>query len=450
MFEGWDAAGKGSTLGRLLQPLDPRGFKVHVIHPDTHETVGRPHLWRFWVRIPARGSISLYERSWYRDAMDGYVHKEMTREEFTAAQERIRVFERQLMDDGTIVVKVFLHISREEQAERFKKLRKKADTAWRVGTSQRRQQKEYAAYAKAAGDLFTGTSTADAPWHIVSATDKRYTEVQVAKILVEAFEKALHRKPPAIKKAPTARVSKSGPLADADLSVSLSRKEYKEELPLLQEEARRLQHLCYLEQMPVVMVYEGWDAAGKGGSIRRLVRMMDPRGYEVVPVAAPAGDEKLHHYLWRFWRALPRAGHFAIFDRSWYGRVLVERVEGFATPLEWQRAYQEINEFESQIAESGSAIIKYWFHVSKDEQMRRFRERQADSDKHWKITDEDWRNRKKWDQYWVATSDMLEKTSTEYAPWTIIEGDDKAHARVKALRVMVKTVAEALEKHRRR
>ena len=196
-----------------------------------------------------------------------------------------------------------------------------------------------------------------------------------------------------------------------------------------------MQHLCYIQRRPVIFAYEGWDAAGKGGNIRRLVRKLDPRGYEVIPVAAPEGPEKTHHHLWRFWRALPKAGHFAIFDRTWYGRVLVERIEGFATPGEWGRAYREINEFEQELTDYGAILFKFWMHISNEEQLQRFEARQNTPEKQWKITDEDWRNREKWDAYWEAVSDMIERTSTVQAPWTIVEGNNKLHARAKTLAV---------------
>ena len=205
-----------------------------------------------------------------------------------------------------------------------------------------------------------------------------------------------------------------------------------------------MQHLCYIQRIPVVIVYEGWDAAGKGGNIRRLIRELDPRGYEVIPIAAPQGDEKTHHYLWRFWRALPKAGHFTVFDRSWYNRVLVERVEGFAAPRDWMRAYSEINEFEQQLVEYGCVVTKFWLHISKEEQLRRFESRQNDPARQWKITEEDWRNRAKWDAYWEAVSDMLDRTSTAHAPWTIIEGNDKLHARTQALQTLIARIQKAV------
>ena len=231
-----------------------------------------------------------------------------------------------------------------------------------------------------------------------------------------------------------------------DLSCSLDRDAYLAELAELQRRLYRLEHKMYVARIPMVIAYEGWDAAGKGGNIRRLTGGMDPRGYEVIPIAAPTQEELAHHYLWRFWRNVPKAGHIAIFDRTWYGRVLVERVEGFSSEEQWKRAYQEINEFERQLAEFGTVIVKFWLHISQEEQLRRFEARQTTPGKCWKLCDEDWRNRKKWPQYELAVLEMLERTSTTFAPWTIVEANDKHYARIKALRTVVNALEGALRK----
>jgi polyphosphate kinase 2 (PPK2 family) len=267
----------------------------------------------------------------------------------------------------------------------------------------------------------------------------------VAEALTAAFQQAtkIHEtgeSTVAASSLPASTRHETSPLARVNLGLAVPHEDYDKRLPKLQAELRRLQHLCYVHRTPVVVLYEGWDAAGKGGNIRRLVRELDPRGYEVVPVAAPQGDEKTHHYLWRFWRALPKAGHISIFDRTWYGRVLVERIEGYARPCEWGRAYREINEFEAELADYGAAIIKFWLHISKEEQLARFEARQNTPDKTWKITEEDWRNRERWDSYWAAITDMVERTSTVHAPWTIVEANDKYHARVKALETVIKRI----------
>ncbi len=436
ILEGWDAAGKGSTLNRLLKALDPRGFNVYYIAPPTKAESMFPPLRRFWIMTPEKGTINIFSDSWYRLVLD----EPETPADEARNYDRIRVFERQLADSGTVVVKFFLHISKKEQAKRFKKMSKDPAFAWKVTKDAKRRHKHYDEHCLAVEDMLRETSTPYAPWTVVPSTDERFRNVTVAETLVAACERALARPVETPEPTPDTRPRRSSPLSRANLQLALGEDEYNDRLPKLQEELRRLQHLCYVQRKPVVMLFEGWDAAGKGGAIRRLTRELDPRGYNVIPIAAPDGAERNHHYLWRFWRALPKAGHFAIFDRTWYGRVLVERVEGFATPQAWTRAYREINEFESELAAYGTAVFKFWLHVSKEEQLERFESRQTDPNKNWKITEEDWRNREKWDAYYDAVSDMIEWTSTVHAPWTIVEGNDKLYARIKILQ----TVADGL------
>ena len=231
-----------------------------------------------------------------------------------------------------------------------------------------------------------------------------------------------------------------------DMALAIDKETYKKKLVELQVKMRELEFAIFNQRIPAIVVYEGWDAAGKGGNIKRVVEKLDPRGYSVISIAAPRGDEKTHQYLWRFWNHIPKAGHIAIFDRSWYGRVLVERVEGFCSTEDWKRAYQEINEFEGQLDSFGTVIVKFWINITKDEQQRRFDERQNDPFKNWKLTDEDLRNREKWDTYSEAVEEMLLRTSTHYAPWTIIEGNDKYHARIKTLQTITDAIEAALGK----
>ncbi len=444
VFEGWDAAGKGSVLNRLLQPLDPRGYKVHNIKEPTLEERMYPALCRFWLTAPARGTIAIYNHSWYRQVLNERVEGNVNGAGLHQAYERIRTFERQLQDDGAVVVKFFFHISKKEQAKRFKRIAKDPAFAWKVGKAERKRHKKYSDYHQAVEDMLRETSTSYAPWTIVPATDEDFAEVMVAETLHAALKAALAGGERTASQPVISAPRRTSPLDRVDLSVEIERKEYDKALPKLQSELRRLQHLCYFARTPVIIVYEGTDASGKGGNIRRLTRGLDPRGYEVVPVGAPQGEERRRHYLWRFWSALPKAGHFTIFDRSWYGRVLVERVEGFAKPHEWERAYREINEFEQQLVEFGAVLVKFYLHISKDEQLNRFKERETLPHKRWKLTDEDWRNRERWEDYWDPVSDMIERTSTPHAPWIIIEGNDKRYARVKALRTVVDWLSQSL------
>ena len=445
VMEGWDAAGKGTAISSLLEPLDPRGFDVRATSAATQEEALHPPMWRFWRTLPRRGAIAIYDRSWYGQVLVERVDKLVPKRVWQAAYERIRVFERQLTDDGAVIVKFWLHISEKEQRKRFKKLEEDPALAWKVTKDDWRHHKQYEEYAGAVEDMLRETSTPNAPWTLVPAHDRRYAHTQIAETIVAAMEGALARGPAKAPRKPRLRKRRTSVLDRADLSLSVPRKEYERRLPKLQDELRRLEHRLYEHRVPVVILYEGWDAAGKGGNIRRLTRKLDPRGYEVVPIAAPQGEERDHHYLWRFHRVLPKAGHITVFDRTWYGRVLVERVEGFASEEECRRAFREINEFEHDLVEFGTVVVKFWLHISKEEQLARFNQRKKMAHKTWKITDEDWRNREKWDVYWIAVSDMIERTSTPECPWTIIEGNDKLHARIRAIEVVVDAIHRALD-----
>ncbi len=447
VFEGWDASGKGTAIGRLLRGLDPRGYKVHKPGPPTEDAIMRPPMWRYWQLLPPHGRIALYDRSWYSQVLDDRVFASKGDQSWADAYQRIRTFERQLVDDHAVVIKFWLHISKKEQKKRFKKLADDPVTAWRVSAMDRKRHKRYDRFTDAVEDMLRETSTASAPWTVIPAHDRRYAHVRIGETVAAAMENALTRKHS--EPAPIAEVHlpnrRTSPLDRVDLSLSIARDTYRDQLRDLQKELHRIEHRMYVERIPAMIVFEGWDAAGKGGCIRRMVRDLDPRGFEVAPYGAPEGEEKHHHYLWRFWRNIPKAGHLTIFDRSWYGRVLVERVEGFATPEEWQRAYREINEFEQELAQFGMVIVKFWMHISKDEQLNRFKSREETPHKEWKITDEDWRNRERWDAYWQAVSDMIERTSTPDAPWTIVEGDDKPHARIKTLETVITAIGQTLD-----
>jgi polyphosphate:AMP phosphotransferase len=451
VFEGWDAAGKGESIAKLVERLDPRGVRVHPISAPLEEERLRPFLWRFWTKVPGRGEMAVFDRSWYGRVMVERVEKLIKPEQWRSAYNEIAQFERMLTDDGMVIVKFWLHISEKEQKKRFKEIEKSKYDSWRVTKEDWEHHKQYDAYAQAAEEMFERTNTAYAPWTIVEATDKRYRLIKVFKTLADAMQTALNAKagqaaPP--KRAARASVSVQAlkemetVLDKVDLTKALKRKDYEEQLKEYQFRLRELEFRCFDERRPVIVGYEGWDAAGKGGNIRRVTEALDPRGYSVIPIAAPKGDDATHHYLWRFWRQIPKAGHLAIFDRTWYGRVLVERIEGFCSEAEWRRAYQEINEFELSLTNFGLILVKFWLHISKEEQLRRFKEREKIEYKQYKITEEDWRNREKWAAYRQGVVDMLQNTSTSYAPWTIVEANDKLWARIRTL----STIVEALEK----
>ena len=448
VFEGMGAAGKGVQINRLIQALDPRGFDVYACDRPTEDEQMRPFLWRYWTKTPAKGRIAVFDRSWYRsvqvDRFDG-----LTREDKLGdAYQDILSFEKQLCDDGTGIMKFFLYIDKDEQKKRFKKLEGSKETSWRVTEEDWNRNKDFDRYLKMNEEMLEKTDTDYAPWVIIEAVDKDYAALKIVSTVMDRLEYELeHRRPEDEKTAQrqeskTRERFKNGVLSGIDLSKSLTEEEYKTRLKKLQKRLAELHSELYRLRIPVVIGFEGWDAGGKGGAIKRLTSNLDPRGYRVNPTAAPNDIEKVHHYLWRFWNSVPKAGHIAIFDRTWYGRVMVERIEGFCSEAEWRRAYQEINEMESHMANAGAVVLKFWLHIDKDEQERRFRERQANPAKQWKITDEDWRNREKWDQYEEAVNEMLIRTSTTYAPWIVVEGNDKRYARVKVLQ----TVVDALEK----
>ena len=456
VIEGWDAAGKGTLINEMIQALDPRGFNVYAIQSPNEEESLRPFLWRFWTKLPSRGRMAIFDRSWYRRLLFERIDKTCDEQQLQDAFQDIPAFERQLADDGCLIIKLFLHISKKEQAIRLKKLADDPAASWRVTDRDWQHHKQYDEYLTAIEEMIQKTDASYAPWTIVEAHNRRFATVKLLTTLIKALEEktatvtaAVSRVKDAVPAAPVTPIRTydipsldSSIITQVDLSKSLDDEKYQKRLKEAQERIREIEYMLYRKRIPVVGLFEGWDAAGKGGAIRRLTQNMDPRGYTVVPIAAPNEEEKAHQYLWRFWKMMPKAGHIAIFDRSWYGRVLVERVEGFCRPEDWRRAYQEINEMEEQWHEYGAVLVKFWMHIDKDEQKRRFEERTATPEKQWKITGEDWRNREKWAQYEAAVDEMLFRTSTIHAPWTIVEANSKNYARVKVL----ETVIQAIEK----
>ncbi|NIA20427.1 MAG: phosphate--AMP phosphotransferase [Anaerolineaceae bacterium] len=453
VFEGWDAAGKGTVINRLTQAMDPRGFMVHPTSAPNETERFFPWMRRFWAALPPAGRFAIFDRSWYGRLLVERVDGLLSKEQWTQSYEDIQQFERQLTDNGTVIIKFWLHIDRKEQRRRFKRLAGKSATAWKVGKAERRQNRRYGEWLEAIEEMLERTSTPHAPWTVVEANQGRYARVKVFETVMAALQKEIDRRaanPPA-KPKPMATPQPSPArrkniLQGVDLGLALERDQYRKHLAKLQKRLFAQEHELYMARIPVAIIYQGWDAAGKGGNIRRLTHGLDPRGYEVVPIGPPTKEELAHHFLWRFWACVPKAGHITIFDRSWYGRLLVERVEGFCTEEQWRRAFREINEFERQLADFGTVVVKFWLHIDRAEQLRRFKARRQTAYKQWKITDDDWRNRRKWKKYELAVGDMLEKTSTTYAPWTILEANCKLHARVKALRTVSEALGRALKK----
>jgi len=402
-------------------------------------------MWRFWRRTPAAGRINVFDRSWYRGELRGYEEDEIP----LSNSAHILSFERQLSDSGVVIIKLFLHVSRKEQKKRLTALSENSETAWRVMKADWKQNQGYDEFLQRFDQVLEKTDHAQAKWTLIEADNAYFAEVKVCQTVVEALEEAVRTARDACEStAPSVDALipppvgiRSSVLGTIQLDQRIDPQEYRQRLRRAQANLDRLHNAMYQQRIPAAVLFEGWDAAGKGGAIKRLVMPLDPRGYEVVPSGAPNDIERAHHHLWRYWNKVPKAGHLTVFDRIWYGRVLVERVEGFCTQEEWRRAFREINEYEEQLVESGEILLKFWLHIDQDEQLRRFEERENIKEKQWKITDEDWRNRAKWDQYAEAVDEMLLRTSTTYAPWTVVEANQKQFARIK----VIETVQMGLE-----
>ena len=460
LFEGWDAAGKGSAISRLILNFDPRWFTVVNTQLPTELERRRPAMWRHWLTVPEAGQMSIMDGSWYQDVSVLRIEEEIDEITNQRRMNEINGFERNLTDNGYLIVKCFLHITQKEQKVRLEKLDGDKNTEWRVTPDDWRRCHQYDRYYEVYDKMLEYTNTPYAPWHVISGMSDEVLTLGVFETVRDAVQEALERAKAKKQDRPeTAAPIEPGhfqflpmpKLADVPLDKSLDADDYKKQLKKEQERLSELHNKIYRKKVPVVILYEGWDAAGKGGNIKRVSEALDPRGYEVVPIAAPKAEEKGRHYLWRFWKNLPKDGHVAIFDRSWYGRVMVERIEGFCSEDDWRRAYREINEFERQLYDWGAVVVKFWLQIDNAEQLRRFQERQNDPAKQWKITDEDWRNREKWPQYETAVNDMLQYTSTDFAPWNIIEANDKKYARVRALKTINHMIEKRLEdekKHR--
>lgn len=517
LFEGWKGAGKGSRISDLIYHLDARGVSVHVTEDfdpeeakktqsaDFGATSYYPAMQQFWKALGPRDAITIFDRGWYSALIDHVSNdmqtapnkkrkriKKRTRETVEVAVEEIKAFERQLVEDGYIVVKFFFHITEKTQRERLLKLHNDPATTWRVSERDLRQMLDYPITYKLYDQLLSATDFDEAPWTLLAAEDKRRANLAVAEKLVEVLEslttkekdqatleaeekakensaiqgeekvyldererspeenhplllQAQERVRLAELEAPLESSFTIEPdyprLEDVDHSLMLERDEYKRELKEQQRLLHKLELKMYIHRVPMMIMYEGWDAAGKGGSIKRVARALDARSYEIFTSPAPTKIELAHPFLWRYWTRLPKAGHVGIYDRSWYGRVLVERVEGFASPAQWARAYDEINEFERSMVKWGAILLKFWVDISPETQLARFEARENNPEKQWKITAEDWRNRDRYPEYYAAIQDMFRLTSTPEAPWIILESDDKYYARVKAL----KTINQALE-----
>ena len=447
LLEGWAAAGKGSLIKELISEIDPRFYNVvsPAVVPESENRY--PFLYPYACAIPENGKIMFLDSGWMENVVRKYIRCEITREEYKRRIRAINEFERQLRDGGYIVLKLFLHVDQEEQLERLEALYGSMETRWRVTEDDLWQNREYDKFLKTYDEVMDKTGET-IKWHVLDAKKKKTAVRDALKLMTEKIEKAIDKGryvgEPFEEKFPLIDMPR---LKDVDLSPTIDEDEYKKELKKLQARLSELHNKIYERKIPVILCYEGWDAAGKGGNIRRVAYPLDPRGFDVHPIASPLPHELNRQYLWRFWTRLPRTGHIAIFDRTWYGRVMVERLEGFCCEKDWQRAYNEINEFERQLTDWGAVVLKFWIHIDSDTQLARFTERQNTPEKQWKITDEDWRNREKWPQYEEAVDEMIRKTSTKNAPWYIIESNDKKYARIRALKIITDALEKACREH---
>ena len=451
IIAGMDGAGKGDTVNVLNEWMDPRHIQTHAPGEPTETDLARPPMWRYWRALPPKGKIGIFFDAIYSEAIRDRVYDRIGNSELDQALERGNRFEKMLVDEGALVLKFWLHLSEKLQKKRFDKLEKDPSTSWRVNKEDWRNYKHYGKFRQVAERALRQTSSAEAPWTIIEGYDARYRELTLGEALLRALRQrlAVESVPaqPAVTVPPLVpRIDDLNVLRILDLSQDLDKKDYEEQLAQWQGKLNKLSRKKGFGEISVVAVFEGNDAAGKGGSIRRVTGALDARRYQVVPIAAPTDEESAHPYLWRFWRHLPERGNLVIFDRSWYGRVLVERVEGYCREADWMRAYGEINDFEEQLIRNRTLVVKFWLAIDQDEQLRRFKERENTPFKNFKISEDDWRNREKWPRYEEAVCDMVERTSTEIAPWTLVEANSKRYARVKILKTLVERIEQALDK----
>ncbi len=450
IIEGWDAAGKGKLLNELISKIDPRFYTVYV--EESYKDGGAyPFLYPYFNALPENGKFRFYESAYMDRTVHDCLNGNLSARDYEKRINSINGFERTIINNGYRIVKFFVNISAKEQSKRFKAYLSDPDNSWRVSESDLRQNQMYSMWRKAY-DAFMEDTSVNAPWHILDGEKSSVMIYDAFRILSDSIDASIAEgkyNGPAYEER--FEMSPVPMLKDVDMSVCCaSDEEYKAELKKQQKRVNELQYRMIKERIPMVIAFEGWDAAGKGGAIRRLAYPLDPRDFVVYPIASPDQYELARHFLWRFYIRLPRAGNTSIFDRTWYGRVMVERLEGYCSENDWQRAYNEINEFEQDLADWGAVVLKFWIQIDPDTQLERFNDRQNTPEKQWKITDEDWRNREKWDLYEEAIDEMLQKTSTKTAPWHIVESVDKRYARIKVLKITADAMEEALNEHERK
>ncbi len=452
LINGVDGAGRGETVNVLNEWMDPRHIRTEAFGAMSDPDRIHPEMWRFWQVLPPKGHIGILFGSWYTDPIVSHVSGRDKHDRFVHRLERIRQFERMLVAEGVVLVKLWFHLSKKAAKERMKTLEADPKTAWRVTEQEKEDIKHYDDFIRVSDEALRKTSIGDAPWLVIEGTDPNYRYLTAGRHLLEALQQCLaqpqdRRKPSHLNlTAPLDEpLDRRSLLAAQDYTRHLSRKRYEDELEKLQGRLSLLSRDPRMHKRSLVVVFEGMDAAGKGSTIRRLTQSLDARFYRVVPVGPPNENERVQPYLWRFWRYIPHQGRAVIFDRSWYGRVLVERVEGYCSEADWMRAYGEINEYEEELVEAGVIIAKFWLAITPEEQLRRFKDRQDTPHKQFKITEDDWRNREKWPQYERAVGDMIDRTSTRVSPWHVVASDDKWWSRIEVLRGLCDTIERSFE-----
>lgn len=445
LINGIEGAGKGETVKLLNEWMDPRFIEVRTFDQQTDEELARPAAWRYWRALPPKGRMGVFFGNWYSQMLQARVHGTIKDPQLDQAIIAAEHLEKMLTEEGALIFKFWFHLSKKQMKQRLKTLKDDPLHSWRISPLDWQQSKTYDKFVRVGERVLRKSSRDYAPWHVIEGADPNYRSLTVGRLLLEGMQAALHVPEPDTRSVVVGPLPPNGDertlLGSLDMSLALDKSDYEEQL--LTEQARLSGNIRSkaMRRHALVAVFEGNDAAGKGSAIRRVAAALDPRQYHIVPIAAPTEDERAQPYLWRFWRQIPPRGKFTIFDRSWYGRVLVERVEGFCSQVDWMRAYSEINDFEEQLTEAGVVVVKFWLAIDDQTQLERFKARENTPFKRYKITDDDWRNRGKWPQYREAVNDMVDRTSTGIAPWTLVEANDKRWARVKVLR----TINEALE-----
>jgi polyphosphate:AMP phosphotransferase len=449
LISGLDGAGRGETVNLLNEWMDPRFMRTHGMSKPSDEELDRPMMWRFWRELPPKGRIGLFLGSWYTWPILNRVHGRTNTAYLDQSLERAKRMENMLIDEGALIIKFWLHLSKEKQEKRLERLSKDPMTRWRVTHRDWKHYKLYDKFRIVHESVIRHTSTALAPWIIVEGYDSRYRSLTIGRMILAALRKRLDeaKMKPADLVAPPLlpSIDNLNIIKTLDLSLKIEKAEFEQALEKYQGKLALLTRRAKFKNISVIALFEGNDAAGKGGAIRRITGALDARDYSIIPVAAPTEEERAQPYLWRFWRHIPRRGRLIMFDRSWYGRVLVERIEGFCSKTDWMRAYSEINDFEAQLVRHNIVVVKFWLAISQEEQLRRFKEREEIAFKQFKITADDWRNREKWHEYEQAVCDMVDRTSTEIAPWTLVEANDKNYARIKILKTLCSQIEAALQ-----